>query len=52
MIADAEPLPDDIDRLKTLVLEARRELAAKDTELKRPQDANTRLCETLRQLQR
>jgi hypothetical protein len=45
MIADAEPLPDDIELLKKLVLEARQELA-------RSQDANTRLWETLRQLQR
>ena len=52
MIADAEPLPDDIDQLKRLVLEARQELATKDAELARSQDANTRLWETLRQLQR
>ena len=52
MIGDAEPLPDDIDQLKRLVLEARQELATKDAELARSQDANTRLWETLRQLQR
>lgn len=52
MIADPEPLPDDLDLLKTLVLEARRELAAKDADLARAQDANTRLWEALRQLQR
>ncbi len=45
MIADAKPLPDDIELLKKLVLEARQELA-------RSQDANARLWETLRQLQR
>ncbi len=45
MIADAEPLPDDIELLKKLVLEARQELA-------RSQDANARLWETLRQVQR
>lgn len=52
MIADAEPLPDDIGQLKRLVLEARQELATKDAELARSQDANTRLWEALRQLQR
>lgn len=52
MIADAEPLPDDIALLKAMVLEGRRELAAKDAQLARSQDANTRLWETLRQLQR
>ena len=52
MIADAESLPDDIALLKAIVLEGRRELAAKDAELARSQDANTRLWETLRQLQR
>jgi transposase len=45
MIVDAEPLPDDIELLKKLVLEARQELACS-------QDANARLWETLRQLQR
>jgi transposase len=45
MIADCEPLPDDPGALKALVLEGRRELA-------RAQDANMRLWEALRQLQR
>jgi hypothetical protein len=45
MIAVAEPLPDDIELLKKLVLEARQELA-------RSQHANARLWETLRQLRR
>ena len=52
MIADADPLPDDLELLKALVLEGRRELAARDAELARAQDANARLWETLRQLQR
>ena len=52
MIAVSEPLPDDIEALKVLVLLARTELAAKDAELARVQDANTRLWETLRQLRR
>jgi len=52
MIAVSEPLPDDIEALKALVLSARTELAAKDAELARVQDANTRLWETLRQLRR
>jgi transposase len=52
MIAVSEGLPDDIEALKALVLSARTELAAKDTELVRAQDANTRLWETLRQLRR
>ena len=52
MIAVSEPLPDDIEALKALVLSARTELAAKDAELARSQDANARLWETLRQLRR
>jgi hypothetical protein len=52
MIADADPLPDDLELLKALVREGRRELAAKDAELARAQDANARLWETLRQLRR
>jgi hypothetical protein len=35
MIADADPLPDDLELLKALVREGRRELAAKDAELAR-----------------
>ena len=52
MIAVSEPLPDDMEALKALVLSARTELAAKDAELARAQDANARLWETLRQLRR
>ena len=52
MIAVSEALPDDIEALKALVLSARTELAAKDAELARVQDANERLWETLRQLRR
>jgi len=52
MIAVSEPLPDDVESLKALVLSARTELAAKDAELVRVQDANARLWETLRQLRR
>ena len=52
MIAVSEPLPDDIEALKALVLSARTELAAKDAELARVQDTNGRLWETLRQLRR
>ena len=52
MIAVSEPLPDDIEALKALVLSARTELAARGAELVRVQDANARLWETLRQLRR
>jgi transposase len=51
-MTDADPLPDDLELLKALVREGRRELAAKDAELARAQDVNARLWETLRQLQR
>jgi hypothetical protein len=40
MIADAGSLPDDVELLKALVLEGRLEIAAKDAELMRAQDAN------------
>lgn len=52
MISVPDRLPDDIEALKALVLLARTELAEKDAELLRVQDANARLWETLRQLRR
>jgi transposase len=59
MIAAPDELPSDIGALKTLVLRWAEiaaakdaEIAAKDAELTRAQDANARLWETLRQLRR
>jgi transposase len=52
MIAVSDASPDDIEAPKALVLSARTELAAKEAELARVQDANERLWETLRQLRR
>ena len=59
MIAVPDQLPDDIGALKALVMHWAEQasakgaaLAEKDAELARVQDANARLWETLRQLQR
>jgi transposase len=56
MHLSAEPLPDDIDALKALLISERltfaQTLGLRDAELTRVQDANVRLWETLRQLRR
>ena len=52
MIAALADLPNDVGALKALVLHWAEQAAAKDAELARAQDANTRLWETLRQLRR
>ncbi len=52
MILGQEQLPSDVEALKALVLAAQQNLAEKDAELTRVHDANTRLWDMLRQLQR
>jgi transposase len=52
MIVAPDQLPDDIGALKNLVLRWADIAAAKDAELIRAQNANTRLWDTLRQLRR
>jgi transposase len=52
MIAAPNELPDDIDALKTIVLQWADIAAVKDAELTRVQDANARLWDILRQLRR
>jgi transposase len=52
MIGALDQLPDDANALKKLVRHWAEIAAAKDAELTRLQDANARLWETLRQLQR
>jgi transposase len=59
MVLGQEQLPSDVEALKALVLAARQDidvarqnLAEKDAELTRVHDANTRLWDMLRQLQR
>jgi transposase len=52
VIAATDPVPNDLETLQTLLASARTELAAKDAELARVLDANARLWDILRQLQR